>query len=410
MSKAYFHKGLTFEFDISGPLTIEGQKISYKKDGNWFVLDEQSIACQDIRATSRLEFAHAVIECPELFEKRKKIRDEHISLLDGTIEAWNAWRIENPHIRPILFGANLNGRDLCGGINFSYTDLCEAQLEGAQLAGANFHQANLAHANLEGANLEGANFCRADLYETDFSQAMLKGANLQGVQMARTDFSGATLIDCHLYGMSAWDLILDGTTQRDLLIRYMLFSHEGKNPEWVEDHVTVDDLKTAQFIYLLLCNKNIRNVVDGATSKTVLILGRFTQEKLALLNKIREELRRQDFVPMLYNFATPENRGNTGTIEILARLSKFIIADISDPLSVPHELGVLVQHMRRTPILPLLEKGAATYSMFDDFRAYPWVMAVHEYTDDDSFMPDLISKIEQAGQKVNELRVQSRRD
>ena len=44
-----------------------------------------------------------------------------------------------------------------------------------------------------------------------------------------------------------------------------------------EPKVTVDNIEVAQFIYLLLHNGKIRDVIDTVTSKAVLILGRFTK-------------------------------------------------------------------------------------------------------------------------------------
>ena len=43
-----------------------------------------------------------------------------------------------------------------------------------------------------------------------------------------------------------------------------------------QSEVTTDDIEVAQFLYLLINNKKIRNVIDTITSKVVLILGRFT--------------------------------------------------------------------------------------------------------------------------------------
>jgi hypothetical protein len=43
--------------------------------------------------------------------------------------------------------------------------------------------------------------------------------------------------------------------------------------------ITVDKIDVAQFIYLLLNNQAIRNVIDTITSKTVLILGRFSEDR-----------------------------------------------------------------------------------------------------------------------------------
>jgi uncharacterized protein YjbI with pentapeptide repeats len=56
------------------------------------------------------------------------------------VAAWNAWRAENPNIRPDLRGAVLNRTDLRGA------DLSEANLEGAALTGANLSGANLRRA------------------------------------------------------------------------------------------------------------------------------------------------------------------------------------------------------------------------------------------------------------------------
>jgi hypothetical protein len=55
--------------------------------------------------------------------------DEHVALLKQGVAAWNAWRAENPNIRPDLRGAVLNRTDLRGA------DLSEADLEEAALKG-----------------------------------------------------------------------------------------------------------------------------------------------------------------------------------------------------------------------------------------------------------------------------------
>jgi hypothetical protein len=43
--------------------------------------------------------------------------------------------------------------------------------------------------------------------------------------------------------------------------------------------ITVDNIEVAQFIYLLLHNQKIRDVIDTITSKVVLILGRFSEKR-----------------------------------------------------------------------------------------------------------------------------------
>jgi len=68
------------------------------------------------------------------------------------------------------------------------------------------------------------------------------------------------------------------------------------------------------------------------------ILGRFTPERKAVLDGIREALRHRGYVPMLFEFEKSDNRDLTETIKILAGLARFVIADLSDPNSIPHEL------------------------------------------------------------------------
>ena len=44
-----------------------------------------------------------------------------------------------------------------------------------------------------------------------------------------------------------------------------------------EPEITVDNIEVAQFVYLLLHNQKIRDVIDTFCKKVVLILGRFTR-------------------------------------------------------------------------------------------------------------------------------------
>jgi hypothetical protein len=88
--------------------------------------------------------------------------DEHVALLKQGVAAWNAWRRENPDVRPNLSEVYLWGADLSG-----------ADLSGADLSGA-----NLTHANLNRANLNGAILEKAVLEYVDLMEANLSGADL----------------------------------------------------------------------------------------------------------------------------------------------------------------------------------------------------------------------------------------
>ena len=96
-----------------------------------------------------------------------------------------------------------------------------------------------------------------------------------------TDLTGADLTGCLIYGVSAWRLKLaTKTKQQNLVITY---------PN--EPAITVDNIEIAQLIYLLLRNEKIRDVIETIASMAMLILGRFTDERKAVLDALREELR-----------------------------------------------------------------------------------------------------------------------
>jgi hypothetical protein len=110
----------------------------------------------------------------------------------------------------------------------------------------------------------------------------------------------------------------------------------------------------------------------------VLILGRFSEERKPVLDSLREELRKHDYLPILFDFDVPENRDITETVSLLARMARFIIADLTDPSSIPKELEAIVPGLA-VPVQPLLEGLARPYAMFKDYWKYDWVLPPYRY-------------------------------
>jgi uncharacterized protein YjbI with pentapeptide repeats len=379
--------------------------------------------------------------------------EEHLTRLKQGVSAWNAWRKEkhkeaharskewvttqdqwrkeNPDYWPDLteadlsevdlfqanldgvnlWGTNLSGADLSGAYLFkanlmeadlvgttlvhAYMEqayLSNGDLKGANLSEAQLMEADLLEANLTRANLTGADFSNADLSEANLSYADLRGANLTRARLVETNFEGANLTGCTVYGISAWRLNLAGAQQSDLVI----------TPA-DEPRITVDNLEVAQFIYLLLHNEKIREVIDTITSKAVLILGRFTPERMAVLDAIQEELRHQNYLPILFRFEAPGSRDFTETISTLAHMARFIIAELTDPSSLPKELEAIVPTLA-VPVQPVLEGTTRPYSMFQDYWKYHWVLKVYRYESLEGLITSLGDKvIAPAEVKVQEL-------
>jgi hypothetical protein len=307
---------------------------------------------------------------------------EQIALLKQNVAMWNWWRKKHPEIQPDLSGANLSRTDLHAA------DLHRVNLEGAHLVSTDLYEANLVEADLREANL---------------SNADLHGANLNGAILLRTNLSGATLTYCSIDGLSVGGVNLEGTKQDSLIIT---------PPN--EPILTVDTLKLAQFISLLLNTKEIREVIDTITTKVVLIMGHFTSERKSILDALRKILRIHHYSPIVFDFERPASRDSTETVSTLAHLARFMIVDLTDASSAPHAVATIIPQTV-VPVQPLLKSqpliidGKAVerreYAMFEDLRRrYDWMLPTVRYRDTADLVESLRAQsIEQAEQKAQEV-------
>jgi uncharacterized protein YjbI with pentapeptide repeats len=345
---------------------------------------------------------------------------EHLAVLCEGQKAWNQWRSEYPSTEVDLSRVNFNDRQNLPKIDFTDLDLTNANLTGITYREGGFMRTNLRHANLRwsdlvdtwfvGSNLRGASlveanlimanfsevnaqranfawanlraaqfiraklqfstFSGADLALADFTSASLQHSNLSETTIVRTNFSNANLTGCSVYGCSVWDPVLTNTKQSGLIIT----PHD-------QPAITVDNLKLAQFIYLLLNNPEVRDAIDTITSKVVLILGRFTKERKAILDMFRERLRSRNLLPVIFDFEGPRSRDLTETISTLAHMARFIIADITDARSIPQELTTIVPHLPSVPVQPIQLASQREYGMFEHFKRFPWVYEIRYYSD-----------------------------
>lgn len=267
-----------------------------------------------------------------------------------------------------------------------WTALKGAKLEAASLRNAEMPQARLMDSDLRGADLSEANLTGADLSGANLAGARLQGArlesaNLEGANLVGADVEGGHLDGARVYGVAAWDLKGEPESSQDLVVTPGTMAA-----------ITADDIRVAQFIYLLVNNPQIRNVLDTVTRKVVLLLGRFKPERKAVLDALRDELRTRNFVPVLFDFEPSANLDITETVTLLARMARFIIADLTEPSSLPQELQAVAPQVA-VPIRLIIQEGHDPYAMATDLKKYHWVIKPYEYSGTPDLLADLQTQV-----------------
>jgi uncharacterized protein YjbI with pentapeptide repeats len=249
---------------------------------------------------------------------------------------------------------NHSGVDFC---TFDDAKIVRSSLSEVSLMGSSFFKANLSHSKFANCNFKGSIFIETDINESIFE-------------------------DCSIFGISCWKIAGTPRVIQNLNIA-----------DFNENRITVDNLEVAQFLYLILNNKELQSIINTVTTKLVLILGRFSDEQKPILNHIREKLPDFDLIPVIFDFDCPCTRDADETVSILASLSKFVIVDITDPRSTPQELKGIVEGHPSIPIQPIIRENQREYGMYDHFRSYHWVQPIQTYKDLDDLSINFEEKI-----------------
>jgi uncharacterized protein YjbI with pentapeptide repeats len=249
-------------------------------------------------------------------------------------------------------------------------------LSSANLQGVNLKESCLRDATLKEADLRGADFESSDARETDFADADLRNASFRYALVEHASLRG-----CRITGLATQGMTGELRDQTDLIIT---------NPE--EPEIVVDHLGLARFVELLLYHGSVRQVIDVVRAKSVLVLGRFGRERKEFLHMLRAALRERNNIPIVVDFDKPATRDLTETLMILASMSRFVVAELTGPSSVPKELQSIVPQLHSVPLIPLVRAPRRAFSMFDALARYPWVVAPRVYQKDE----ELLSTIDEA--------------
>ena len=321
-----------------------------------------------------------------------------------------AW-LSNANLRD----ANLRDTQLSHA-DLSNTDLHGADLRHANISGTNLNYADLRYANMSAADLTGATFIGADLRDaifaganlsdTDFRQANLSGAdlrntNLQGSILIKANLDQADISGSRIYGITAWNLDLNDTIQNSLII-----SPEG------EPEISVDSLEMAELLHLLVYKPNMRYVVDSVKTQAVLVIGQFTAERQAMLEGIRETLRQYGYMPIVLDFDQYVEHDMNDTLVRLGSLSRFVIADLSDPNSIAYEMVAFAEFLTSVPLQGIFcstHKSAEQHLIFEHLQRLPHVLPVYRYETTQGLMAALGDKVIQpAEEMMKSIRLKNR--
>ena len=180
---------------------------------------------------------------------------EHLAKLREGVEAWNAWRRQNPHIQPNLSGVILHGVNLIGvnlnGVNFDRSYLGKANLRRADFSRANLRRADFSKANLRGTDLSGANLLMANFSGVDLSGADLSRANLRKAILNEANLSEASLYEANLFWTNLYGATFDGADLNETSFHGTDLSgvnlHKAVLSETVFINVDLTDVKGLEF-------------------------------------------------------------------------------------------------------------------------------------------------------------------
>ncbi len=224
--------------------------------------------------------------------------------LKSGAKSWNKWRLtdegrsvdlsDTDFVRDCPSGEEFYDLPLFQGFNFSGMNMDRVSMRNStfidcDFSNSHFHFSDLVDSYCLKCNFTGVDLSYCSAEETSFSGSVLVGTNLSNMSLVKTDFSNACIESTCAYGISAWDLNLNDSQQSNIAMS------ESNNS------ITVPTIELAQFISLLINSKNLHQVIETITSKVVLILGRFTPERKAVLDEIKKQLDGHGYLAVLFD-------------------------------------------------------------------------------------------------------------
>ena len=128
-----------------------------------------------------------------------------------------------------------------------------------------------------------------------------------------------------------------------------------------------------------------------------------------MLDGLKEKLREYDLLPMVFDFDRPTDKDYTETVQMLAGMSMFVIADVTNPKSTPLELKATVPQCI-IPYIPIIDISVDPHPfamLVDSQKSFHWVLPTLNHESKEDLLDDENLKtyiIEPAFAKRKQLR------
>ncbi len=141
-------------------------------------------------------------------------------------------------------------------------------------------------------------------------------------------------------------------------------------------------------------NAKIRSFLDSVSSKFVLILGRFSDERKPVLDRVRETIREFGYVGVMFDFKRSADSTFDQVIMTLSGLSRFVIADLTDPKVVLKEISVILKNYPTVPVRPILKQGhELNLTTLDHALSPAFLVPVFRYQNSDHLVDSIREQI-----------------
>jgi len=142
-------------------------------------------------------------------------------------------------------------------------------------------------------------------------------------------------------------------------------------------------------------------LLSTLSERGVLIVGRFTERRRTILEAIKAHLQNHasGYTPVLFTFEKPKSRNLMESIALFAGLSRFVIADLTEPKSVPAELAAIVPHSPSVPVIAIASRTTREYPLFESLKDYRSVIKdVVRYTSEADLLRRLDAEVVEAAE------------